>query len=402
MSDRQEIIPRTHYIEKIKPFMDVPVIKVLTGQRRVGKSYLLLSIGRLIAEKSPDKEVLYFTSESEETMKVQNAEDLLNWVRSKTDFNKSFVLLADEIQEIENFSDALRILLAKGTIDIYCTGSNAEFLSRDILGVLSGRAVEFPVFPLSWREFKKFHKLEDNDETLTLYLKLGGMPFLRNLPLDEPIVYEYLKNVYAGILYRDIVHRRSLRNTDLLERIITFLADNIGSRVSSRNIANFLKNQKSGGSVSAVVEYLKHVSDSGIVQRISRSDLEGKKIFEIGEKYYFTDLGLRHSIHEFRGSDMGKIVENAVCLHLLQSGWKVYTGEAAGKEIDFVCKKHNKKMYVQAVYLIPDEKTAQREFGNLLAISDAWPKVVVSMDPLRGSQEGIPHTSLREFLNTEY
>jgi hypothetical protein len=234
------------------------------------------------------------------------------------------------------------------------------------------------------------------------YFKLGGMPFLHNLPLDESIDYEYLRNVYAGILYRDIVHRRALRNTDLLERIILFLANNIGSRVSSRSIADFLKNQRSGGSVSAVVEYLKHISDSGIVQRISRSDLEGKKLFEIGEKYYFTDLGLRHSIHEFRASDMGKIVENAVCLHLLQAGWKVYTGDAAGKEIDFVCKRHEKKMYVQAAYLIHDEKTAQREFGNLLAIPDAWPKMLVSMDPMRGSQDGIPHIGLREFLNTEF
>lgn len=378
--------------------MGKPVIKVLTGQRRVGKSYLLEGLRQLCETQLGAERVVFFSAEKEASPDVLRGEGFLQWVREQAPAEGPFALLADEVQEVEGFDRALRSLLAEGRADLYCTGSNTRFLSADILGRLSGRAVEFRVWPLSYPEFLRFHQRPEGDEALAEYLQFGGLPFLRHLPLQPAVIFEYLRGVYSTILYKDVVQRQNLRNSDLLERLILFLADNVGSLVSANRIAGFLKSQHRKVSVSSVMDYLVFLDEAGFVNRVRRSDLQGKRFFEIGEKFYFTDLGLRHVLKPYAPQDLGKVLENVVYTHLRTWGWTVQTGQEGDKEIDFIAERAGQKRYLQVALALREAKTVEREFGNLLAVPDAWPKFVVSLDSLGAGQEGVRHLSLREFL----
>jgi len=215
------------------------------------------------------------------------------------------------------------------------------------------------------------------------------------------VVYDYLKSIYLTILYKDILKKYNIRNTDFLERLVEFLADNTGSLISAKKISDYLKNQKINISHVNVLNYLTYLVSAFFIFRVKRSEIGGKKIFEVGEKYYFEDLGLRHSIIGFRQNDIGKIMENVIFLHLIISGWEVTVGKSNGNEVDFVCKKTGEKLYVQVAYLLVDEVTRNREFGNLLAIKDNYPKMVVSMDEFSGNSfEGIQICNLKDFLST--
>ncbi len=397
-----EIIKRNIYIEKAIPFIDKDIVKIFIGQRRVGKSYILFQLIRYISENIANANIIYINKELPEFKFINDDDDLLKYVAENQTTAKNY-LFVDEIQEIIHFEKALRGLLASGKWDIWCTGSNAELLSSDIAGVMSGRSIEIPVHSLSFTEFLEFHKLANDTVSLNLYLKFGGLPYLRNITLKEEIAYEYLRSIYATILYKDIITKYRIRNIRFIEDLVNFAADNTGSLVSSKKISDFLKSQKINIPPVRVIEYLKHLCNAFFLIKLQRSDLKGKRFFEIGEKYYFNDLGLRNAIIGYKPNDINKILENVVLLHLLSNGYKAFTGSIGVKEIDFVFEKNAHRIYVQVAYLISDDKVYEREFGNLKLIEDNYPKYVVSMDSINlGEEKGIIHLQLLQFLNTRF
>lgn len=397
----EELIKRTSYIDKIKPFIGKDLIKILTGQRRVGKSYLLKQLIQEIKETRSSVNIIYIDKELDEFSLITDSKNLHEYVVEHLLDGKENYLFIDEVQEIDSFQLCLRSLLNQKKCDIYCTGSNAAMLSGELATKLAGRYIEFSVHGLSYQEFLIFNQLNDNTESLNLYLTLGGMPYQYNIGINQSIVFEYLKNLYASILLKDVVSRGGIRNVSLLENLVMYLADNVGSLFSAQNISKYLKSQQIMLPTQSVINYLKVLSNAYFVHKVLRADINGLKIFEIGEKYYFEDLGLRNSIRPFNYTrDIGKLMENVVYLHLLRNGYQVYVGKSGDKEIDFMAEKDGERIYVQVAYLLYDEKTIQREFGNLAEIPDNYPKYVVSMDEIKPNNtfKGIKQMHLREFL----
>ncbi|MDO4997343.1 MAG: ATP-binding protein [Neisseria sp.] len=396
---KKDVIYRKRYLDSVQPFIDKHLIKVFTGQRRVGKSYLLFQIMGQLTANNNDAAILYINKEDLAFSHLKTAEDLHQYVLSHKKTGQMNYVFIDEIQEIENFEQALRSLLLDDELDLYCTGSNAHLLSKDVAGSLSGRAIEINVHSLSYFEFLEFMKLEDSDKSMALFLKYGGLPFLKDLPLQDNIIFEYLKNIYSTVAIRDIVNRYSLRNTQFLEQLAIFLADNIGNLFSAKKISDFLKSQKISASVMQVQNYANYLANAFLIHKVPRYDIEGKRIFEIGEKYYFEDLGLRNALVGYRVQDRAKLLENVIFNHLQIAGFDVKIGGLSNQEIDFVAEKNGETIYIQATLTINEEKTLEREFGNLLKIKDNYPKYVVTMDEFEAnSYEGIHCLSLRAFL----
>jgi len=324
---------------------------------------------------------------------------LVDYVQKEKKIGQKNSVFIDEIQEINDFEQALRSLLLDDELDLYCTGSNAHLLSQDIAGALSGRAIEINVHSLSYAEFLQFMQLDDSDKSLSLFLKYGGLPYLKDLPLQDNIVFEYLRNIYSTIAVRDIVNRYALRNVGFLEQLTQFLASNIGNLFSAKKISDFLKSQRISANSTQVQNYAEYLANAFLIHKVPRYDIEGKRIFEIGEKYYFEDLGLRNALIGYRVQDRGKLLENCIFNHLQIAGFDVKIGGLGTQEIDFVAEKNGERIYVQAALTINEEKTLEREFGNLLKIQDNYPKYVVTMDEFDGnSEQGIICLSLRQFL----
>ena len=394
-----EYIERPIYLDRIMPYVQKDIIKILVGQRRVGKSYLLFQLMDKIAKLDPECQQIYINKELHEFSDIRNAEDLLAYIEAHRLPERRLSLFLDELQDIDQFETALRSLQAEGDVDIYGTGSNAKLLSGELATYLSGRYIEIKVYGLTYNEFLTFHGLEKGLESLQHYLRFGGLPYLKHLPLDDMVIFDYLINVTDAILLKDIVSRYDIRNVSFLQRLVRFLADNVGSLVTARKISNYLKSQQIKISHNLVLDYLSYLSNALLVLPARRFDIKGKKIFEIGEKYYFEDLGIRHALVGFRTTDINKILENVIFTHLKTAGYEVTVGQIGKCEIDFLCEKREERLYIQAAYMIPDDKVRNREFGNLLAIPDNFPKKVVSMDPVAGgSYKGIDHIHLKEFL----
>ena len=393
------IYKRTHYTNRILPFVGQQILKVFTGQRRVGKSYLLYQLINIIKERDANALIIYINKEDLAFSSLKNAEDLYEYVLKEKDETKKNYLFVDEIQDIKDFHLALRSLLLLPYLDIYCTGSNAHMLSGDLAGTLSGRYIEIVVHSLSFTEFTKFHQLDNSHNTLDKYLKYGGLPYLIHLPLEDDIVFEYLKNIYTTIIYRDIINRYGLRNVTFLEHLVLFLASQTGSLFSSKKISDFLKSQQIKIAPNQVQSYIAYLTSAFLFHQVRRYDIMGKRIFEIGEKYYFENLGIRHALWGYRLEDRGKIIENAVYNHLIFQGYHVKVGILGDMEIDFVAEKQGEIKYIQVALSLIEEKTLEREFGNLKKIKDNYPKLVVTLDAYSGNtHEGIITKSLLQFL----
>jgi len=394
-----DIITREKYLNKVIPFVGKQLIKVFTGQRRVGKSYILKQTIQYIKSIDNQATIIYIDKENLSFELIKTATDLNDYVQKNTNAKTKNYLFIDEIQEIEKFEMALRSLLLNPLYDIYCTGSNANMLSSELSTYLSGRYIEIEVHSLSYSEFLQFHKLSDSKETLQLFLRYGGLPYLKHLELKDEIVFDYLRGVYNTILYRDIVKRNDLRNTAFLENLTRFLADNIGHLFSAKNISDYLKSQQTNVAVSQIIDYLNYLAQSFMIHRVGRIDVAGKKIFKIGEKLYFEDIGLRNAFWEYRPDDIAKIMENAVYKQLIYNDYTVKVGQMGSREIDFVCKKNGEYLYVQVCYLLHHQETIEREFGNLEKIKNNYHKIVVSMDDFAGnSRNGIQHVRFGDFL----
>lgn len=397
-------IPRPNYSEKIKPFIGKQIIKILTGQRRVGKSYIMFQLMDFIREENPSANIVYINCELEQFTNLKTSDDLDVYLQDKFKKECDNYLFIDEIQEIASYQFAIRRLFAENKCDIFCTGSNAGMLSGELATILSGRYIEINIHSLSYSEFLRFHNLEKGFESVIKFLKYGGMPFLPNIGLDDDIPFEYLKNVYSTILLKDVVTRENIRNISFLENLVLYLADNTGSLFSANNISKFLKSQRVEISPQLTINYLKALTNAYFVHKVVRSEIGGLKLFEIGEKYFFEDLGLRNAIKGFnQKTDIHKLLENAVYLHLLERGYRIYVGKIDHKEIDFVADKNGLKVYVQVCLQMSKDGATSREFENLLMIRDNYPKYVITLNDIMigNNFQGIKQLNLLDFLLLE-
>lgn len=400
---QKSYIKRPDYLNRAMQFVDKNLIKVFTGQRRIGKSYLMLQVMDEIEAINPDANIIFIDKELYAFEFMKTAEQLVRFVNEQHKSGKKNYLFIDEVQEIADFEKALRSFLNEGVVDIWCTGSNAQILSGELADRLSGRYIEMRVYGLSYIEFLTFHNKEDNADSLNLYMKYGGLPNLINLPMRDDVVFDYLKVINSTILLKDIVKRHQIRNVSMLENLIKFLSDNTGSVFSVSSISKFLKSQGEKLSPSIISNYLNYITDSYYLIKVSRSDMQGKRIFETNEKYYFEDLGLRNAWIGYQPMHIHKLLENAVLKHLVQQGFEVNVGIMGDKEVDFIAEKSGNRHYIQCAYLLTEESTREREFGNLLKIKDNFPKMVVSMDePAGGNIQGIQHLHLRQFLKSQF
>lgn len=396
-----DIISRPLYMGRIEPYIGRQLIKVLTGQRRVGKSYILRDVARRIVGENPEVNIVEINLEDFAFSHITTAEALHDEIMRRRIEGKRNAIFIDEIQEIDGFDRVLRSLNLDWNNDIYVTGSNSKMLSSEIGSRLAGRHVEIRVHPLSYMEFLLFHRLEDDESALDVYLRYGGLPYLINLP-NQATWQEYIAGVTDAITYRDIVTRHNIRNNDFLQRLMQFLADNIGQIVTAKRISDFLKSQRMNVSVGGVQTYIDHITQSYMIGKVRRWNVEGKRFFEIGEKYFFEDLGMRNSITGYRPNDVESVLENAVYNHLIICGYDVKVGKIGGsREIDFIAEKNGEKRYVQVALNVSDETTFEREFGNLAAIPDNYLKQVVTLrDSSPNTLRGISLLSLRQFLQT--
>ena len=392
---------RPTYLDRISPYTGQNLIKIIIGQRRVGKSSFLHLLAQQLQQKKDKQSVIFIDKERFEFDTLLDYRDLMVHIEKNRSDNDRQILMIDEIQDIQGFERAIRSLHNEDRFDIYISGSNARLLSGELATLLSGRYIECKLYSLSFQEFCQFHQKSSNKESLQHYLRYGGLPYLYHLELADEIVFDYLQNIYRSILLKDVVARYQIRNVDFLENLVKYLSIHTGHLISAKKISDFLKSQRIQVGPNVILNYLNHLSDAFIIHRVKRHDIIGKRLFEIGEKIYFQDLGLKHAIIPPSIEMIGQDLENLIHNHLVYSGYTVHIGKLGNKEIDFICSRSEQRLYVQVAYLLADESTRQREFGNLLAIPDNYRKIVVSLDDLPPSSvKGIEWMNVLEFLNT--
>lgn len=401
-----KIIIRQSYLSHIISHLNRGMMIILVGQRRVGKSFMLRQVRHWLEQNRPEATIVYINKELCDFSHLTNATELYDYVAPKFKEGGDNYLLIDEVQDIEGYEDALRSLHAEDRCQIVATGSNAYIFSSELSTRLAGRYIEIPIYALNYREFLEFHGLQDTEESLNDYLRVGGLPGLRLYNIkDETLVRDYLQGVYNTIMMRDVISREKIRNVPFIENLSRFMADNIGKLISTSSIVRYMKSQGEKISEAMTSTYIDYLCKALIMNPVGRYDIHGKKLFEMIFKYYFADHGLRNYLCGFNiRASIEKIMENVVYQHLLSQGFNVKVGILRAGEIDFVATKGAKTLYVQVAYLLASDETIKREFGNLAAIKDNFPKYVVSMDPVSGGlaeYPGIHHVHLREFLKME-
>jgi uncharacterized protein len=395
------IISRPEYLDAIQAFLGKETIIVLTGQRRVGKSYVMRDFRDKILETGSDN-VIYIDKEKNQWDDIQTYKDLNNYLAQHYVPGKKNYILIDEAQEIEEFEKAVRNWRTEPNVDIVLTGSNAETLSSDLSNKLGARFHEIHIQSVTYKDFLRFHRLEDSDSALSSFIECGGLPGLVNYSLQNlDLAKTYNQDVLNTALLRDVILKKKIRNTTFLYNLLKFLADNTGKIISASSISKYMKGKDSPVSIDLVLNYLNYLCEAFIVRKVERFEIRGKKLLESNEKYYFEDHGIRNTLAgESRDKDIEKVIENVIYHQLIHDGYQVYVGQLNAGEVDFVCERKGSRCYIQASYLIASEDTHEREFGTLQGIKDNYPKYVISMNPLltRSSDEGITHISLREFL----
>lgn len=400
-----EIISRQSYIDHILRFLDKGLIIALTGQRRVGKSYILRELAEIIRYRNPKANIVYINKEKKKFDSIKNDSDLSEYIANKFSEGSDNYLFIDEVQDIVGFENVLRSLNADEECQIIVTGSNAKMFSSELSTYLGGRYIDIHIQSLSYKEFLTFHNLADSAESLDKYLSFGGLPHLYRLGLEnEDMIWEYVQNIYNTIVLKDVVQREGLRNVVMFENLMAYISDNTGQLVSATSLSKYLKAHRIELTPLTAINYLKAASNAYIINKVPRYDIHGKRLLETNDKYYFEDLGLRNLlVGSDRTKDIEKVMENAVYLHLKNLGFKITVGTLPNGEIDFVAEKSGKIIYIQVAYLLANYSTIQRECGNLMKIQDNYPKYIVSMDPLTKPKvyDGIIHIPLRKFLLLE-
>lgn len=394
-------IIRQAYIDKIEKYLGKETIIVLVGQRRVGKSYIMKTV-RDQKASNPDNNIIYIDKEKREFDSIRNYQDLNQYIDEHFVASKHNYILIDEIQDITEFERSIRSFRTEPNTDIIITGSNAKMLSNELSTLIGGRYKEIYIQSLSYEEFLVFHQLPDNDDSLAKYIQYGGLPGLAKIGLEEDDAREYQMDIFHTVLLKNVIMRNRIRNVPFLENLVRFLADNTGKLISANSIAKYMKSQGESITSTVIINYISFLCEAYILHKVNRFDIHGKRIFETNDKFYFEDNGIRNALAGgTREGDIEKVIENIIYQHLIRLGYQVYVGQLQAGEIDFVCTKPDgQRIYVQASYIIADMATREREFGNLRAINDNYPKYVISMTPLltRNDDNGITHLHLRKFL----
>lgn len=394
-------IIRQAYIDKIEKYLGKETIIVLVGQRRVGKSYMMKTV-RDQKASNPDNNIIYIDKEKREFDSIRNYQDLNQYIDEHFVASKHNYILIDEIQDITEFERSIRSFRTEPNTDIIITGSNAKMLSNELSTLIGGRYKEIYIQSLSYEEFLVFHQLPDNDDSLAKYIQYGGLPGLAKIGLEEDDAREYQMDIFHTVLLKDVIMRNRIRNVPFLENLVRFLADNTGKLISANSIAKYMKSQGESITSTVIINYISFLCEAYILHKVNRFDIHSKRIFETNDKFYFEDNGIRNALAGgTREGDIEKVIENIIYQHLIRLGYQVYVGQLQAGEIDFVCTKPDgQRIYVQASYIIADMATREREFGNLRAINDNYPKYVISMTPLltRNDDNGITHLHLRKFL----
>lgn len=398
------MISREIYMKRIRPFINTELIKVFTGIRRSGKSVMLELVKNELKKSGvSDKNFLCINFEQFSNSELLDAKILHKRI---VEFQKSadgkIYLFFDEIQEVDGWEKCINSCRVDFDCDIYITGSNAKLLSGELATYLAGRYVEFVIYPFSFAEFLEMNRQKnsqiDKSACFTAFLKTGGMPFLANFFGDDSAKNQYLMDIYNSVVLKDVVKRNNIRDVDTLERIIAYAFSNIGHIFSATSLSKYFKSEKRNISHDTILNYLKFCADAFLIYKISRYDLEGKKVLTVNEKYYCADHGLREAVFGKNTQNIDQILENIVCLELLRRNFKVFVGKKNESEIDFIAERNGVKIYVQVAYLLASEETVRREFSVYDSIKDNFPKYVVSMDEFDFSRNGIIHRNIRDFL----
>jgi uncharacterized protein len=402
------MIKRIRYLEKIKMYSGKPFIKVIAGMRRSGKSTLLGQYREYLINSGIDEQnIIQINKELLGFDFLKNYKDLWNYIHQKVSgkAGKKYLLI-DEVQEIDQWEKAINSFFAEEVYDITITGSNARMLSTELTTLLAGRYIEIAIQPFSFNEFRIYRLEQTPDETIrdsfARYVRYGGLPGIHSLPLDDEAVFPYLNAIYNTVLLKDVVARNKIRDVEQLERITRFVITNCGNITSAKSIADYLKSQRLSISIETVQNYLHYLTQAFMIYKVRRYDIKGKRLLEYSEKYYPADPGLRFGIAGYADSDISGLLENLVYLELIRRGYTVYVGQSGAMEIDFVAEKQEEKTYIQVAYLLINEKTIEREFGNLMQISDNFPKLVLSMDEFQQqNREGVIRRNIIDFLLEE-
>ena len=415
-----EYIERPKYIKQIENFIDKPIIKILTGMRRVGKSTMLMIIKDEILKDIPKENKIYINFESLEFMGMDESRVLAEYIKEKTsNLSDKLYFFFDEIQLVKNWERVINGLRVDKDCDIYITGSNSNLISGEISTLLAGRYIEFEIQPFTFDEFLrvfsgKKHKFSNfngdyygensnslntsKEELFDKFIKLGGMPILKYFNLEEDSSYKYLNDVYNTVLVKDVLNYNKIRDVDMFNRILSFVMENIGSTFSASSIRKYLKSESRDVSIDTILNYLEYCSRAFILKKVPRFDTVGKRNLKVDEKYYLTDHGFRQARGYSNTKDIERTLENIVYVELISRGYKVEIGKVKDMEIDFIASRGKERLYYQVSYLMETEETRQREFGVYMHVKDNYPKFVLSMDKVDFSQDGIIHRNIIDFL----
>lgn len=403
------MIKRVLYINQLIPFIDKPIIKVITGIRRSGKSIILKLIKDELLERGIEAhQIIYLNFESMENSDIDDAVKLYQYIRERIDNQKRSYILLDEIQEVTSWEKAVNSFLADFNVDIYITGSNSRLLSSELSTYLAGRYVEIHLFTLSFTEYLNFKAIRTGESELSpktefeSFLRTGGFPVLHIAEYPIESAYRIVYDIYSSAILRDTIQRNKIRDVELLERVVKFVLDNIGNKFSAKNVADYFKSQQRKIDLNTVYNYLASLEDAFIIERIPRYDLAGKEILKTFEKYFAGDQAIIYAVMGFKDRMIGGVLENIVMLELKRRGFRVFTGKWGDREVDFVAEKNENRIYVQVAYKMAGQSTIDREFAPLLEIKDNHPKFVVTMDEFwKDNIEGIKHMHIADFLLME-
>lgn len=400
------MIVRERYMQPVRDFMDKPVVKIITGMRRSGKSGLLeLTRQELLARSVNGQNIIFINFESLRYEALRNYQALYAEIADRAEQTKGrLYILLDEIQEVDGWERVVNSLRVDFDCDLYVTGSNARLLSGELATLLAGRYVEIRVYPLDFKEYLDFAARNEVEAKLTRqeqfshFVHFGGLPGIHQIKWEESRIMQYLNDIYNSVLLKDVVARHKIRDTELLERIVFYLMDNIGNTFSAKTISDFLKSQGRKLSTETVYNYLKALESAFLIHKAARFDIKGKRILETQEKYYLADIGLRHAVMGYRDNDIAGVLENIVFMELLRRGFSVKIGKQDAAEVDFVADRSDERLYIQVCYILTPENI-DREFAPLEAIADNYEKLVLSADTLlRVNRSGIRQQNIMEFL----
>lgn len=399
------MIIREKYLNQLIETKDLNLIKVITGVRRSGKSTLLLQFKDYLTNSGIDKNnIIYMSFESAEWYDIKNYRDLYNYIKSKYNGTKLYLLL-DEVQNIGEWEKAVNSFLVDIDADIYVTGSNANLLSSELTTLLAGRVYTVQIYPLSFAEYIQIYPFKNNEDKYKMfdkYLKFGGLPMLASLNDNERLMVNYLSDIKDVVLKKDIIAKNKIKDIVFLDNLLQYMSTIIGTLVNPSSIADFMKKNGSSIDNETVDKYLKMIENAYFIYRIPRYELKGKKLLKTQGKYYFVDNGLKNILSGFSSYDSGSSYENIVCMELLRRGYEVYVGKYNDLEIDFIAISPEEKIYYQVARSILSEEVENREKRSLLAIDDNYKKVILTMDNVYNKViDGIEVENIVDFLLEE-